>query len=159
MDATKAPDLGIVNIESLLAEATTAFAGEREFVYYIHEKPVVFTYTLKPDSSLFLGVRQKAQDLMKMTAPPLPTWAAVWPENGMTADLATRLAWGTLTEVRFKGGEKLGDLGLLKLQKSAGPLFVLMTEEISVAATGIMRGAEAEVIETLGEDLPPTISG
>ncbi len=158
MDATKAPDMGIMDIESLLAEAASAFSGEREYVYYVNEKPVVFTYTLKSDASLLLGVRQKAQDLMKMTSPPLPSWASVWPEGGMTADLATRLAWANQTKVRFKGGEELGDLGMLRLQKQAGPLFVLLTEEISVAATGILRGAEAEVIEDLGEDSPPTIS-
>jgi hypothetical protein len=150
------PDLGIVDMESLLAEAASAFSGEREFVYYIHEKPVIFTYTLKPDSSLFLGVRQKAQDLLKLTPPP--AWKPVWPEGGMTADIATRMAWGIITGVGFKGGAKLGEMGLLKLQKQAGPLFVLLTEDISVSATGIMRSAEAEVIEDLGEDSPPTTS-
>ena len=74
----------------------------------------------------------------------------------MTADIATRVAWGSMTGVGFKGGEKLGDLGLLKLQKNAGHLFVLLTEEISVTATGIMRGAEADVVSSLGEDSPPT---
>lgn len=151
MDATKEPELGIVDIESLLEEATKAFSGEREFVYYIREKPVVFTYALKADASLLLGVRQKAQELLKIETPP-PAWAAVWPAGGMTADIATRMAWGSQTGVGFKGGEKLGDLGLLKLQKSAGLLFVMLTEEISVAATGIMRGAEAEVVADLGED-------
>lgn len=157
MDATKDPNLGIVDIESLLAEAGAAFAGERESVHYVHGKLVVFTYTLRPDSSLFLSVRQKAQDLAKMTTPP-PSWAPYWPQNGLGADIATRMAWASLTEVRFKDGEKIGDLGMLKLQKAAGPLFVLLTEEIATAALGIMGTVEAEVITDLGEDSPPTIS-
>ena len=55
-----APDLGIVDIESLLSASALAFSGERKFPYLIGGREVVFTYTLDADSSSLLGVRQRA---------------------------------------------------------------------------------------------------
>lgn len=160
-DATmtpSSPSLGITDLESLLNEAAAVYTGEREFVGAIGGHEVRFVYTLDSDASTLVAVRGIAQDLMKLTTPP-PAWLPFW-GKGITADVAMRIAWAQHTRCAFKGAEKpMGTLELLKFSRKAGLLFVLLTDQIATDSTGVLARAESEVIEALGEDLPPTMEG
>jgi hypothetical protein len=152
------PSLGITDLESLLNEAASVYTGEREFVGAIGGHEVRFVYILDSDASTLVSVRGIAQDLLKLTTPP-PSWLPFW-GKGLTADVAMRIAWAQHCKLAFRGAEKpLGTLDLLKFSRKAGLLFVLLTDQIATDSTGVLARAESEVIEALGEDLPPTMEG
>lgn len=157
-DATmspSSPSLGITDLESLLALSTAAFAGERTFVHAVNGQEVAFTYTLDPDASTLVAVRAIAQDLIKLEVPPA-SWKPFW-GKGISADVAMRIAWAQHCKAAIKGAEKpLGTLDLLRLSRLAGMLFVLLTDQIATDSTGVLKVAESEVVEKLGEDSPPT---
>lgn len=157
MDATQEPDLGITDLESLFANAVEAFSGEREFLYILNGRTVRFTYTLSPDAALLIGVRERAAELARIKPEAIPPAWKPFVGKGISSDLATRIAWGFSAQVKL-GGKPMSQLDLFKLSSQVGTLFVLLTEDIALAATGAMHRAEAEVIETLGEDLPATIA-
>lgn len=149
-------DLGL---EELLAAASSAFAGERVFIYLLDGREFRFTYCLDASSEMLLGVRRKAAELAKLTPSAMPpAWRPFAGEEGIGADIATRVAWAQQAKCALKGAP-LSTLDLLRLSHVAGPLFVLLTEEVAVAASGALSYVETEAIEALGEDSPPTISG
>jgi hypothetical protein len=155
MDATTTPDLGITDLESLLAHAAEALSGEREFHYILNGRAVSFTYTVRPDSSLLIGVRERAGELSRIKPETMPPAWRPYVGSGISPDLATRIAWAEKSEVKL-AGRLLSQLDLFKLSAQVGTLFVLLTEEIAMAATGALHRGEVEVIEALGEGLPVT---
>lgn len=158
MDATQSPDLGITDLESLLANAVEALSGEREFHYILNGRSVSFSYTVSPDSSMLIGVRERAAELARIKPEAMPPAWKPFVGSGISSDIATRIAWAEKAQVKL-GGKPMSQLDLFKLSSQVGTLFVLLTEDIAVAATGAMHRGEVEVIETLGEGSPATSSG
>ncbi len=152
------PDLssGIEDMESLFNAAASAFQGERSFAYPIGGKIATWTYTLSPDASTLLSVRALASDLQKLKTPP-PPWLPYWGE-GLTSEVASGIAWCQKAKVCM-GGKELSQLDLLRMARVAGPVFVMLAEDIRIAMLGVLGAAEAEVIEEAGEDLPPMSGG
>jgi len=152
------PSLGITDLESLLSASASAFAGERTFHHAVNGREVSITYTLDPDASTLVSVREIAQGLLKLDTPP-SAWMPYW-GKGVSADVAMRIAWAQHCNATIKGADKpLGTLDLLRLARLAGMLFVLLTDQIATDSTGVLAQAEAEVIEALGEDSPPMMEG
>jgi hypothetical protein len=155
MDATQEPDLGITDLESLLANAMEALSGEREFHYILNGRAVSFTYTVSPDAALLIGVRERAAELARLKPEAMPPTWKPFVSGGISSDLATRIAWAEKAQVKL-AGKPMSQLDLFKLSSQVGTLFVLLTEEIAMAATGALYRGEVEVVEKLGEGSPVT---
>jgi hypothetical protein len=140
---------GIADMESLFNEAAAAFQGERTFSYPIGGKLATWTYTISPDASALLSVRALASDLQKIKTPP-PVWLPYW-GAGLSMEVASGIAWCQKAKVRM-GDKELSQLDLLRMARVAGPVFVMMSEEIRIAMLGVLGKAEAEVVEEAGED-------
>lgn len=154
--ASESPQEAGLGIEELLGAATSAYAGERTYRYYMSGREFLFTYSLSPSCENLINVRRKAAELARLTAAAMPpAWKKLCPEGSISPEVATRIAWASEAKCKL-GGKILADLDYLKLSKSAGPLLIFLSDEIAMAASGAMAQAEAAVLEELGEGSPPT---